>query len=265
MADFVKESGHFYWPDGRPAYEVPYAGKREGMKKTTLREARKMGLLFGVTTITGIPAKPMLNRWIVDQHLDAVEGVVGCEESLSFYPGWRDDVREQATAVGREAAEIGTRIHGLIATCMDGVQKGGYSGDDHDSANSAIDALIKLFPDADWSNERSFGCPEYGFGGAVDVSSLDGDGIVVDWKGKDFTQADADKGFKPYPENAMQISAYRYGLGIPNARGVNIFFSRSNPGVTYVYEFSDEELRIAWEKFKCLMMFKLLDSGHDPR
>ena len=57
----TSESGHWYTKDGTPAYTT--MGKT-GERNTTLRDARKLGLLPSVTTIIGQLSKTGLNTWL---------------------------------------------------------------------------------------------------------------------------------------------------------------------------------------------------------
>lgn len=59
-------SCHWYDKMGNPVYEVPRA-KGEGMRPTTLADARKLNLLPSVTTILSILRKPQLESWLVEQ------------------------------------------------------------------------------------------------------------------------------------------------------------------------------------------------------
>ena len=59
----MDESGHWYTPDGVLGTDVPYAGKREGFRRPTLRDARKNGWLPSVTTIISLLDRPGLRAW----------------------------------------------------------------------------------------------------------------------------------------------------------------------------------------------------------
>lgn len=63
------ESTHWYDQNGEPRYTVPYADPKKGFRNTTLRDAKKMGLVPSVTTILGVANKPALNRWKENQIL----------------------------------------------------------------------------------------------------------------------------------------------------------------------------------------------------
>ena len=57
----TSESGHWYLPNGNPAYTV--IGKNGKERNTTVKDAREQGLLPSVTTIIGCAAKPALDVW----------------------------------------------------------------------------------------------------------------------------------------------------------------------------------------------------------
>lgn len=67
----TQTGGHWYYPDGRTAYEMP---KKDGsgMRKTTLADARKLGLYPSVTTILKILHKEALVNWLCEQTALAV-------------------------------------------------------------------------------------------------------------------------------------------------------------------------------------------------
>jgi len=112
-----------------------------------------------------------------------------------------------------------------------------------------------------WVAERSFG-HELGFAGKCDLHATNdatGNGIVVDIKTKDFTDP---KDVLGYDEHLMQLSAYRVGLGIPNARCANIFVSRTQAGLCKIIEWSEEDLQRGFEMFCSLLKFWQLKNKH---
>jgi hypothetical protein len=82
---------------------------------------------------------------------------------------------------------------------------------------------------------------------------------VVDIKTKDFTDP---KDVVGYDEHLMQLSAYRVGLGIPNARCANIFVSRTQAGLCKIIEWSEEDLQRGFEMFCSLLKFWQLKNKH---
>ena len=96
----------------------------------------------------------------------------------------------------------------------------------------------------------------YGFGGKVDLHVKPCDaypkGLVVDIKTKDFTDPST---VTAYDEHLWQLSAYREGLKIPDARAANIFISRDEPALTKIIEWDLKELEYGWLTFKSLLIF----------
>ena len=82
---------------------------------------------------------------------------------------------------------------------------------------------------------------------------------MVDIKTKDFTDP---KDVVGYDEHLMQLSAYRVGLGIPNARCANIFVSRTQAGLCKIIEWSEEDLQRGFEMFCALLKFWQLKNKH---
>jgi len=77
--------------------------------------------------------------------------------------------------------------------------------------------------------ENSF-CHVKGYGGKVDLHSKD---VVIDFKTKDF--GPDDKPPRAFPEQIMQLAAYRVGLGLDaHTELANVYVSRSHPWLVHV-------------------------------
>src|SRR5512136_143270 len=61
MKLFNPENAHWYRRDGEPLHSVPSA--KGEPRATTLRDARKLGLLPSVTNVLGVINKPELVEW----------------------------------------------------------------------------------------------------------------------------------------------------------------------------------------------------------
>ena len=118
--------------------------------------------------------------------------------------------------------------------------------------------IVKVFGDLTWSAEKSFAMK--GFGGKVDLHSRDGQGVVIDFKTKEFTSESLDKA-QGFDEHAMQLAAYRVGLEIPQARCANVFVSVTEPGLVVVREWDQEDLDRGWKMFNSLLEFWYAKSG----
>jgi hypothetical protein len=248
---YAKEGGHYYQADGTPCYEVPNKSKG-GMRPTTLRDAKKMGLFPSVTTILKLLAAPNLEQWKQKQIMMAaltlphIEG----ENLAQFEKRVWDDAGEQS----RVAREEGTRIHGII--------EGYYSGEtmtlsetDTKFLDGVRNALDEAFGEQTWCAEKSFSSP-LGFGGKVDLHSPF---VIIDYKTKDFTEDDLKKPFS-YENHILQLSAYRRGLGYPDAEIANVFISRTVPGLVKVETHKEDY----WDRFECLLRYWQLSKNYVP-
>lgn len=117
------EGSHFYYPDGRPCYEVPYADPRKGNRATTLADARKLGLVPSVTTILKALHKEALVNWLIEQACLAVltsprsDG----EELDAFVQRilHTDRVQDEESKIARDK---GTAIHNAIEAKFMGLE-----------------------------------------------------------------------------------------------------------------------------------------------
>src|SRR4051812_25248796 len=105
------ESTHWYRRDGQPCYQVPRA-KGDGMRDTTLADARKLDLVPSVSLILKCAAAPGLENWKLRKMLEAALTLPRHEgESLDdFSERVISDSQEQ----GKKAAERGTDLHAAI-------------------------------------------------------------------------------------------------------------------------------------------------------
>ena len=246
----ASESNHWYTRDGVPMYTVE--AKDGSQRSTTLRDARKLDLVPSVTTVLGMAAKPALIAWMQQQVLMAALTLprAADEGEDEYIKRIIRDSKEE----GRAAADKGTEIHESIQGFF---EDKGYGKYPKETAVTAA-KLHEKYGQQDWIAERAFS-HELGFGGKCDLHSLNGGGIVVDIKTKDFSDPDSVVG---YDEHMMQLAAYRVGLGVPEAACANIFVSRSVPGLAVIYEWTEEELQKGWAMFTHLLNFWQAKTGH---
>lgn len=242
----MSESQHWYDRDGAPAYEVRAANGN--MRPTTLRDARKLGLVPSVTTVLSVKAKPALETWKVRQGILAALTLARepGEPDSSYLDRVLSDSRQQAI----DAANEGTRIHDAIERAY----KGQFVPHDYrPHVEAAKDEVTRLFPDvSDWIAEASF-AHEYGYGGKVDLHSPS-TGIVVDFKGKEGDFSDGKK--LAYDQNE-QLGGYQIGLCLPNAEGANVFVSRTHPGKAMGHKWAADDMRHGGQVFlDCLQLWK---------
>ena len=249
MATVATEGGHYYARDGAPRYTVPNKSKPGDMRATTLRDARKEGWLPSVTGIMNLAAKPQLERWKQEQILLAALTLpqIAGETVEEFAYRIREDSSEQA----RVARETGTAIHGSLECSFQGRP---YNAEHKPIVAAVIGALTDRFGAQNWQAERSFG-HSVGYGGKVDLWSPE---VVVDYKVKERLSKKM-----AYDEHAMQLSAYRHGLCLPNARIANLFVSWDGEVSIHEWDNEDENDRY-WGMFRDLLSYWKKAKRYNP-
>jgi hypothetical protein len=254
ISSFTSEAGHWYTRNGEPAYTV--VGANGKVRNTTLRDARKDNLVPSVTTIINVMAKPGLDNWKLQQVLLAALTLPKREDEpeKEYIERIIADSKEQ----GKAAADVGTQIHAAIQQQYE--KKPVYEY--REFVDGCVKKVEKTFGTQKWICERSF-AHELGFGGKCDMyaqSETDPKvGLVLDIKTKEFYSEDKIEG---YDEHAMQLAAYRVGLGMPGARCANVFVSRNVPGLVVIKEWEEEEIARGWKMFSSLLNFWQVKNSH---
>jgi hypothetical protein len=245
---YAAEGGHFYDPrTGAPAYTVK--GKNGKERNTTLSDARKLGLVPGVSTITNEAAKPGLENWKLTQRMLAsltlprIEGESDAE--------WITRIVADSQQEGQQAADRGTQIHAWLQQYFEGIVTPDEAAPYCAVVEQALMKEALVVNPADWQIERSFCDPTGRYGGKVDLYRLSVDGVkdyaVLDIK----TKATPDK-FKLYDDHFKQLAAYSVGLGCPLAP-CGIIFVSIEPITAEVRWIEDRDLNRGWRMFRALL------------
>jgi hypothetical protein len=245
---------HWYDRDGQTAYEIP--GKNGEMRGTTLRDARKLGFVPSVTTITGGQANPGLLFWKQGQLLDAAI-------SNPFHPHeheetkWKRDMLYKADEVGRTAAARGNVLHNLLEDYMLGKK---IPKNEECFILPVIKFLRDEFPGVIWEPEASFTSVEHGYGGKIDLHSKSHN-IVLDYKTKN---TDDIKKMVANDDYHMQTAAYAVGLKLDTTytKRYNLFISTKVPGMLNLTE--SVNFYRDWQMFKHLLKFWQLKNRYVP-
>ncbi len=217
---FYDQAAHWYYPDGKPAHEI------DG-HKTGMRDVRKHNLLPSVTNILSVIAKPGLDAWKQkNAALAALKSPFGEDEGATLT--W---IAEEAKKSSMEAAELGTQWHKDIEGWVTAIESGGdapqWFWDMYNDLGVTMQAL-----------ESPFCCNEYG--GTIDFvgwSHKHECEVLIDWK----TQK-TDRGVNWYKQWPMQLAAYAYGCGSPNAKLINVVISTTESEHVKVREWSDNRM-----------------------
>lgn len=251
---------HFYDHEGKPQYEVFKVGGKE-KRPSTLADARKHHWVPSVTTVSGILAKPQLNKWIIDQTLDTVIDTryevqkLDCDniQAIKTYKAQISAITKDKTDV---AANRGTEIHDKLEQYF---LTGLIDSTDEHILVPALNMLAHEFNGQRWIPEASFAHLS-GFGGKVDLYSKSG--IIIDFKTKAKDEVNEKSVYDDY---CIQLAAYRLGLDIPKAKCYNLIISTTKPGTLYLHRWTEEDLIDGLEKFNLMLaLWKRLnnfDSG----
>lgn len=260
----AEASSHWYTREGKPDYEREKI--RGGFRPTTLRDARKDGLLPSVTTITSVVDKPQLVAWKIEQGILA--GIKIDQAPNEPAEVYARRVAQEASLISRQAASLGTDVHREIEAFLPSMTlpAEGWLPED-----PRIKLIMQGF--AHWAKrnmdhlidqEIPFGHLRFGYGGRTDARfwNTHSERVLADWKTQSTKQGQK---VRAYPEYGMQLAAYAEGLGEDNeTRLWNVIVSTAEPGRIEVVDWTDrrEELMNAFLNARDLWMFL---KGYDPR
>jgi hypothetical protein len=258
-ADHPSESQHWYSKanGGEPCYEI--MGKNGKPRPATLRDARVMGLIPGVTSILKMAAAPGLEVWKQRQVLESALTLPRDPEESE--ENWLAAVMRDSQEQGRKAAERGTAIHAAVEEFYKG---GNYLAEFKGAVDAVRTAIDEQFgSDARWYAETVFADP-IGYGGKSDLLShpttVD---ALIDVKSKEFT-ADVEPKTLAYEEHVMQLAAYRHGLQRPGAICANLFVTRQEPWIAKIHVWGEDELRRGLRMFLSLFSYYRAKNNFEP-
>jgi hypothetical protein len=249
----ASQGQHWYHPNGTPCYEVP--SKDGTMRPATLRDARKLGLFPGVTSIIRCAASPGLERWKADQSILSALTLprTGDEPHDVLMAKIRQDAEEQA----RKAREWGTAFHAAIQGHYEGTPP---SEEMWPCVRGVVDAIDANFPGRGWMPEQACANP-LGYGTKADLSAAD---VVLDFKGSEFDSAKAPT-LKTWDEHAMQLAATRMALGFTKAECAIVYVSRTVPGLARIIRVDEPELEQGWAMFQSLLAYWQAKNNYYPQ
>lgn len=243
--------GHYYGKDGTPEH---FRGPNGSA--TTLREARKLGLLPSCTEVLNVLAKPGLERWKIQQAVLSALTLpkVAGEASDSLLRRIDTDASKQA----QEAAAEGTAIHAAIEASFAGKAVEPRFRPHVSAVHSTLRDNFGNVPD--WTIEKTFGSP-LGFGGCVDISSRSLR-VIGDHKG--VAVAPDEQKQLAYTQH-YQLGGYAEGLDMPDdCRGFNLFISRTHPGHVRFFEWPAHKMQEGREVFRAALKLWQAMRGMKP-
>ena len=256
MKLFSPDAAHWYQRDGVACHTVP--SLKGEPRPTTLRDARKLGLLPSVTNILGVIAKPELTAWLQEQAVMAALTLPRIAGETEDAFAKRVVADSQTTRDG--AADFGTTFH---------------HGAERVAKTLEVDAK---HPAAEWLRhyrdwyqvnalalhwtERVLVHPEGCYAGTADlliehpVHGL----TLVDLKTMKMKSGTK---MTPYKTWCYQLAAYRYALGQP-VKCMNLVVNSVEPSVPIEHVWSDAEMESGWQAFMAAHRLWVIEKSYDP-
>lgn len=267
VATHASEGGH-WWSKFAELIELVPTADGKGVKKTTLREARKLDLAPGITSVIREAAAPGLIEYFCRQHACAARDIAQAVHETE--DEWYAKVKDLAGKKAEVARDVGTDIHAAI--------QAHFHGEPYDSVYTPhvegfLAALDRTFPGHQWRSEIAVASPR-GYGTKIDLASLN---AIGDIKGKDGDQATLDE-LRTYRDHWMQLGAGRQALvegrqaasplhavaSNPDRIGFIAFVSRTHPGACAIKLVEEKLLLRGWHLFERLLSFWSIDRDYRP-
>lgn len=250
----TEESSHWYYPDGRPCYEVPRANGN-GTRPTTISDARKLNLVPSVTTILKAAAKPGLVNWQILQAVYAVMNDPGKEgETLDDKVVRVLQEERQQDQERQQAADRGTQLHASLEAMLKGEP---VPDADFPWIFPAFAHLKTMCPK---TLETEFVVIGQGYAGRVDFAGHSPESMWL----VDFKTAKKLPKERSWPEHRLQLSAYaeafmyeRVALPLSVA---NLYISTTDQGAFAWHENHDWPIDFRCGFFPLLQYWKWLNS-----
>jgi len=249
--------GHWYDQEGNPRHEV--RGKN-GMRSTTLRDARKSGWIPSVSTVwSDVVTKPMLVKWKENNLMKFMHSA-----ALSRAPIFltldecTKEARENFSLHQKGLTDRGINAHQSLAIYFNSLGEDVVDLGDHAlMIRNVVAKLDQLCGKQKWESEKSF-AHSHGYGGQVDLCS---DEFVIDFKTKDMSKG-ADVKKMVFDDHGVQLAAYDTGLGDSGRRLINLYIDVESGTVL---EWEHEDTERYWNMFKCALELWKLIKKYDPK
>ena len=250
---------HYYTQEGDPRHFIP---KKDGTgdRPTTIKDARKEGLLPSVTTIIKVMNKPALDQWRMGEVAKAALAYTPASDAEPLDNAIAN-VLASAEANMSVAADFGSEFHGHIEALLSGGSEVCHSVTPNmDIAfEQAKEFLLKA--DRIIASEKTV--IGDGYAGKFDlICEMDERETLVDFK----SRKPSGGKLRPYfDSDAVQLAAYRAALGRRDLRCMSALFSSDGKVEPTFIVWGEDELAKALEIFRALQQVWILTNDYDPR
>lgn len=257
MKLFNPENAHWYRRDGEALHSVPAASGE--LRPTTVRDARKLGLLPSVTNVLGVIAKPELVEWKMTQAVLAALTLPRVEGEGE--DAFAKRVVQDALSRVKTAADFGSAFHAgaeQVARTLEVDPAGPYAGWLNRHRDWFQGNCVRVV----WT-ERVLVNTELGYAGTGDllVEHQRYGLTLVDYKTQGVPPG---KTPRAYASWCQQLAAYRRAIGEPMAC-MNVIVNSGEPSVPVEHVWGEEELRAGLECFEAALVIWRNEKCYDPR
>jgi hypothetical protein len=251
------EASHWYYPDGSPCHQFPYADKKRAgeMRNTTLADARKLGLVPSVTNLLNVISNPALQQWKLQQLLLAAMTLP--RQNGESEEDYVERVIKDSEAYTAKTAEFGHRIHDAIDTYLSNGER-----------PQEMDILPQLEPTFEWIENNvtdifgtEFVISGNGFAGRLDLhAKVKGIGkVIIDFK----TRTPYKGQLTARKSDLWQLCGYRLGLGETMTSVASLIINRDNAMDPLFKVWDADEINAGTQVFKHARAIWHINNGID--
>ena len=242
---------HWYDNTGKLILEIPKANPKNGMKKTTVGDARKLGFYPSVTTIISQIKSSGLEMWSTGLFVkQCYNNPPKRDESEDAY---KSRISRFVSIDKSVAPELGTAIHNALETFL----RNGKIIKEYAEYVLLVDEWLNNNKIIGKEYEKSIDPSACGYGGTVDFLGYNEDfPIILDFK----TKKTKGKKISQYDGNNMQLVAYKKALSkrmlsYQNALLINMYISTDEAGRVESYTLTEDDEVKAWRQFSALYKY----------
>lgn len=243
---------HWYYKDGTPCHTMPTKkGAKNADRPTTIADARKLGLLPSVSTITSVLSAPGLEGYKLREL--AKQCYLNPAHPGEDMAGYVNAMLEKGKEDGAGAADIGTQIHACLEAHFTKQpipqEYVTINGTDWqiDTFISPVERILNELGVQICGAEAVLVNANEGYAGTSDLPChVRGVPSIGDYKTK---RTKPGEKVVPSETHPCQIAAYNMAKWGTLLHGFNIYISTTEPGRVELVEYSEKELDSAWSAF----------------
>lgn len=259
---------HWYDRDGNPRHQVPNT-KGDGLRNTTIKDAKAKGLLPSVSGITKMLAAPGLE--IYKMREVAKQCFLNPPHPGEDMDGYVSSMLDKGKDDSREAMDAGTIVHKameqwLTTGTFEDVEVA-VNGETKNVGKFVLPA-VNVITEAGFeivAAEKVLVNVREGYAGTTDLIARgpNGERAIVDFKSK---RTKPGKKIDLLDSHMMQLAAYSKAYwGDEGDYCANLYISTTEPGRVELVDYTWIQMESAWRAFLCCRDLWVWTNNYDPR